>query len=185
MGTSYVIEGADGPTSVFVGDSDGPTSIFLAGELGTSWLNLAGFVIMICILLPNIMYAVKKKSSKKQEINKGILLCEQIGRYVSMFLMIFNIGIAEFGFGSIGVFFTYFFANIILLIIYLITWILYFKKETYTKSMILAITPTIIFLISGFTLRHYLLVVSAIVFGISHIYITIQTSKETENADRE
>lgn len=185
-GTSYVMEGADGPTSVFIGGADGPTSIFLAGETGSSsWLNLAGLVSVILILLPNIIYAVKRKSSKKQEINKGTLLLEQIGRYASMFLMLFNIGIAEFGFAGIGAFFAYFIVNIILLIIYLTTWILYFRKETFAKSMILAIAPTLIFLISGITLRHYLLVASALIFGISHIYITMQTCKCTENVDEE
>lgn len=36
--------------------------------------------------------------------------------------------------------------------------------------MALAIIPICMFLLSGITLRHVLLVVSAVVFGIGHIY---------------
>ena len=44
--------------------------------------------------------------------------------------------------------------------------------------MALAIIPICMFLLSGITLRHMLLVVSAVVFGIGHIYITYQNAKE-------
>ncbi len=160
-----------------IGGSDGPTSIFVAGKIGPSWLNIFGLVIVILMLLPNIIYAVKIHGIENKCKNKVMNIIEQIGRFSSMFLIIFNIGLAESGFSSVEAFVIYFVGNTIFLIIYWIIWILYFKKMILWKSMTLAIIPTAIFLLSGITLRHYLLVISAIVFGIGHVYVTYQNAK--------
>lgn len=72
---------------------------------------------------------------------------------------------------------TYLFANSALLIAYLIIWGFYFKKPSVRKALALAIIPTAIFLISGLTLRHWLLVAAALLFGTGHIYVTYQNHK--------
>lgn len=56
-------------------------------------------------------------------------LVEQIGRYASMFLMVFNIGLAEVGFSSVGAFIVYMLGNILLMISYWTIWVLYFKRK--------------------------------------------------------
>ena len=48
--------------SVPIGGADGPTSIFLAGKLDMGWLNVFGLVMVILMLIPNIIYAVKHKN---------------------------------------------------------------------------------------------------------------------------
>lgn len=161
-----------------IGGADGPTSIFMAGKIGGGWLNLSGTVIVALMLLPNIIYSVKFRDMKNQCQNKVMNLMEQIGRYVSIFLMIFNIGIAEFGFSTIGAFLVYVFGNLILVTAYLVTWIFYFKKQTLRRQMILAVIPTCIFLVSGITLMHVFLIISAVIFGIGHIYVTYQGTSD-------
>ena len=160
-----------------IGGADGPTSIFIAGKIGPSWINIFGLVIVILMLLPNIIYAVKFHGLANKCKNKTMNIIEQIGRYSSMFLIIFNIGVVEFGFSSTEAFIIYFIGNTILIIVYWIIWSMYFKKRILWKSMVLAIIPTAIFLLSGVTLRHYFLVISAIFFGIGHIYVTYQNAK--------
>lgn len=160
-----------------IGGADGPTAVFVSGKIGPSWINLFGLVIVILMLLPNIIYAVKFHGLENKCKNKIMNIIEQIGRYSSMFLIVFNIGIAEFGFSSVEAFIICFVGNILLIIAYWIIWMLYYKKMILWKSMALAIIPTVIFLLSGITLRHYFLVVSAIVFGIGHIYVTYQNAK--------
>lgn len=160
-----------------IGGSDGPTSIFLAGSLGADWINVFGLVIVILLLIPNIVYAIKFRK-QNQEIecsSKAMTLLEQIGRYASMFFMVFPVGIAEFGFSYLGSFLIYGIGNILLLIAYWFIWILYFYRQAFWKRMALAIIPTGIFLLSGITLMHILLLISGILFGISHIYITHQS----------
>lgn len=161
-----------------IGGADGPTSIFVAGQLGPRWIDIVGLVIVLLIMLPNIVYAVKFHGLENKCKNRGMNILEQIGRYASMFFMTFHIGLAEFGFSSVETFIIYMIGNVIFIIAYWIIWITYFVNVKFWKSMALAIIPTIIFLTSGISSRRYLLVVSAIIFGIGHVYVTYQNTKE-------
>ena len=159
-------------TISIIGGADGPTSIFLAGKLGVNWLNIFGLRIVVLLLVPNIIYALKEKNQENKCKNRFMNILEQVGRYGSMFLMVFNIGIAEFGFSSVRAFIVYLFGNVLLMISYWFIWVLYLKKKTYGKQIALAIIPTGLFLLSGITMLHFLLIIFAVVFGIGHIYVT-------------
>ena len=156
----------------YIGGADGPTSIIIAGQVGGNWLNVFGLILVILILSPNIIYAIKFKDVKNECTNKFMNILEQVGRYACMIFMVFNVGLAKFGFASVGEFLIYFFGNTILLVAYWIVWILFFIKLRSWKSMALAIIPVCIFLICGVTLRHVLLIISAVVFAVGHIYVT-------------
>lgn len=155
-----------------IGGTDGPTSVFYAGQLGANWLNVFGLIFVVLLLIPNIVYAIKEKNQQNKCTNKVMNILEQIGRYGSMFLMVFHIGLAEFGFASIYAFIAYLFGNIVIIILYWVIWILYFMKKTYAKQIALAVIPTCLFLLSGICLQHYLLVLFGVIFGIGHIYVT-------------
>jgi len=161
-----------------IGGADGPTSVFLAGEVDTGWFNLTGLIFMVLLLAPNLFYAIKFRGAKNACTNKTFCVLEQVGRYMSMFLMIFNIGIAEFGFSGVGTWMGYFIGNAVLLLVYWVMWILYFRKQRLWVSMALAILPTGIFLLSGIMMRHILLIISAVIFGIGHCYVTYQNAKK-------
>ena len=136
------------------------------------WLNIFGLILVVLILVPNIIYAFKFRDQQNKCTNKIMNIIEQVGRYGCMFLMIFNLGIAEFGFASKAMFLVYLIGNATLLISYWIIWILYFKKQTYWEQLALAIIPTCLFLLSGITIQHYLLVIWSVIFGIGHIFVT-------------
>ncbi len=165
-------------TNSIIGGSDGPTSIFVAGKMGADWINLFGLVIIVLLLIPNIIYAMKYKGVSNKCNNRALNLIEQIGRYASMFLMIFNIGIAEFGFSSVEAFIVYAIGNIVLIAAYWMVWLMFFIQPGFARSMALAIIPTVIFLLNGITLMHLFLIGSSIIFGIGHIYVTYQNAKE-------
>ena len=155
-----------------IGGADGPTSVFVAGKLGIGWLNGFGLILVVLLLIPNIIYAVRAKDQHNQCTNKVMNVIEQVGRYSCMFLMVFNIGIAEFGFHSVSAFLVYLFGNVLIMLGYWIVWMLYFIKQTYRKQMALALLPTFLFLLSGITMQHHMLIVASIIFGIGHIYVT-------------
>lgn len=157
---------------VVIGGADGPTSVFLAGELGGGWINVIGLVIVLSILIPNIFYALKFRGGENKCTNKVMNVIEQIGRYGCMLLMVLHIGKNEFGFGSTATFFVYLIGNALLILGYWLVWILYFFKQSKWKSMILAVLPTLIFLLSGMALQHVFLIIAAILFGAGHIYVT-------------
>lgn len=137
-----------------------------------NWINTYGLGIVILILLPNIIYAFKIKTFENKCKNRLMNLLEQVGRYGSMFFMTFNIGLYEFGFRSDEAFVIWLIITILLLFLYWLFWYLFFRSPQETLPILLAIIPVVIFIISGIFLRHWLLIISGILFGIGHIYVT-------------
>ena len=157
-----------------LGGADGPTSVFIAGNLGMGWFNIYGMVYIILLLIPNIIYAVKNKEASNKCTNKFMNMLEQVGRYGCMFFMMIHVGFGGIGFKSVSFLFIYFIVNFILMLAYWIIWMFYFIKPGAKKQLLLAILPTIIFITSGITMSHYLLLATGILFGVGHIYVTIQ-----------
>lgn len=146
-------------------------------------LNSYGLIIMIVIMIPNIIYGiVNPVVVQKYDINslaiRKLLIIEQIGRFASMFFMVFNIGILEFGTLEGTTLSLYLVINSILILLYLLFWCLYYTVKKIYVPMMLAIIPTIIFFISGILLAKILLIISSIIFGIGHITISYINSKE-------
>lgn len=139
-------------------------------------INLLGFIIVAVMLIPNIIYGIKFKGLENKCTNKAMNVIEQAGRYGSMALMVLPLFVWEFGFSRVFMMFVYLLGNGILLFIYVLVWVFYFKKQTMGKAMILAIAPTCIFFLSGVTLYHWALVVAAVIFGVGHIYVTYQNN---------
>lgn len=65
------------------------------------WINAAGGVIVCLLLAPNILYALRTPGGENRCGNRLMNLLEQIGRYASMALMVFPIGVREFGFPGV------------------------------------------------------------------------------------
>lgn len=78
--------------------------------------------------------------------------------------------VRKFGFNSVSEMIIYFVGNTLLLTIYWIVFAGYLKKKTENKSSILTMFPAYMFLFSGLLLRHWALVVFAILFGIVKFY---------------
>ena len=55
-------------------------------------------------------------------------------------------------------------------------WYFYFKSYSKNKAITLVVLPALIFVISGVLLTHWLLMISGILFGIGHIYVTLQNN---------
>ena len=139
-------------------------------------INILNIVIVVLMLVPSIIYTIKAKKFKNLCSNKAMKIVEWVGRILCIVLMIYPLGKKEFGFPSAESFIIYIFGNIILVTVYLIVWISYFKKENKLKSIVLTIVPVMVFIVCGLTLEHWLLVFSAVLFGIGHIYVTLANS---------
>lgn len=159
-----------------IGGADGPTAIFVSSSPG--WINFFGLIIVVLLLIPNIIYAVKHRGEKQAPAGKAARITEQAGRYGCMLLMVLNIGLIKFGFGSIIGLLIYLFGNLSLLLAYWVCWISYFKEPSKEIAMLLSAIPVAIFLISGLALRHWLLVTAAVIFGAARIYVA---KKPAEN----
>ena len=136
------------------------------------WINIFGAVIVILMLIPNIVYAVKNKDEKNLCTDKLMNVLEQIGRYGCIVLMWLPLLVWKFGFGSVEAFLIYMIGNGALLAAYWIVYAFYLRKMKTGLALALAIIPACIFLMSGVLLRHWLLVLFAVIFAFGHIYVT-------------
>ncbi len=141
------------------------------------WINIFGAVIVILMLIPNIIYAVKNKDEKNQCTDTRMNNLEQIGRYACIILMWLPLLVWKFGFSSVFGMVLYLVGNGILLLTYWTVFAMYMNKKTKIRAIILAVVPSCIFLLSGVTLRHWLLVAFAAVFAVSHIYVTVKNAE--------
>ena len=143
------------------------------------WINGFGAVIVILMLIPNIVYAIRNKGEKNLCTDRFMNLVEQVGRYACIVLMWLPLLVWKFGFASIFELLLYLAGNGLLLAAYWIAFAVYMKRRSPGLARALAILPACIFLLSGILLRHWLLVGFAVLFAAGHIYVT---KKNTEPA---
>lgn len=86
--------------------------------------------------------------------------------------MIFNIPYVCLGFWTDDGLAFYLSVNGGLCLAYIIFWIVCWHKNDKVKALSLSILPTCIFLFSGVILAYIPLIVLAILFGITHIFIS-------------
>ncbi len=139
-----------------------------------NWFNWIGLIFIALLLLPNIIFAIKNRSQVNKQSNRVLEIFEQIGRYGSMIFMIFNIPYTFLGFYFANAQIVYIAVNSALMIGYYLSWIIYWKKECLTKSLLLSVIPSILFLFSGIMLASIPLIVFAILFKICHIWISVK-----------
>ena len=144
------------------------------------WINVFGAVIVILMLIPNIIYALKNKDEKNHCTNQFMNAAEQIGRYACIILMWLPLLVWKFGFHSVFEMLLYFVGNGCLLAAYWIVFAAYLKRKTRKRALVLAVLPACIFLLSGILLRHWLLAGFAVLFGIAHIYVTQKDAEESD-----
>ena len=113
-----------------------------------SWFNYIGLIIIILLLVPNIIYAIKIKEELKYQ-NKVLNNLENIGRYGSMFFMVFNIPYTWMQFYFNYAKYVYIGVNALLVIAYLVIYLIMWKKNNIVKSMLLSVIPSLIFVFSG------------------------------------
>ena len=165
-----------------IGGADGPTAVYVAGTVGRNWINMFGLIFVILFLIPNIIYAIQMKKKNRKIVNqcpvKWLNILEGIGRYGCMILMVFSIGMREFGFESVTAFLIYLLGNSVLTVAYWTVWMLYFVKPTEVKQVVRGALATALFLLSGITLKYVLLVIFAVLFGVTHFYVVKKNQEQ-------
>ena len=145
------------------------------------WFNWIGLIIVVIIMFPNIIYAIKKKEDFSNDIGKTILLFEQIGRYGCMAFMIFNIPYTYFNFWFGNALITYVVINAILVLIYVILFFATWNAKNLFKVLSLSILPSLIFIFSGITLLNIPLMVFGITFAVCHITVSVKNYERKSN----
>lgn len=148
------------------------------------WFNYFGLIIVIIIMVPNIVYAVKHRHNQINAYhNRAVEVSEQAGRYCCIALMIFNIPYTYFNFWFENALVLYLSLNGGLCLLYLIFWAVCHSRDDRLKALSLSIIPSCIFLSSGIILAYIPLIAAAVLFGTTHIFISYK-SFEVRNVDK-
>lgn len=143
-----------------------------------SWFNYYGLAVMVIIMIPNIVYAVKHKNENSYGYhNKTVIVLEEVGRYGCFALMVFNIPHTYFNFWFDYALIVYLSVNGGLCLAYIIFWIAYWNRNDKLKALSLSILPSLIFLFSGVVLAYIPLLVFAVIFAVCHIFISYKNAE--------
>ena len=141
------------------------------------WINIYGFVFMLFIMIPNIIFTLKNKDGFQNLWNNKIIeVFEQIGRFGCFGFMILIIPGFGFGFSSNEFFSLYLILNTVLIVAYCLIWFICFKKNSIFRALALSIIPSVLFLTSGILSRYILLIVTAIIFAPCHVIISYKNA---------
>ena len=148
-----------------------------------SWFNYYGLAIIAILMIPNIIYAIKRRGAVATNINysRAIAVLEQIGRYGCFVLMIINVPYTYFNFWFSHALIVYLSVNGGLCLAYLIFWVICWKRNDLLKALSLSILPSCIFIFSGVVLANIPLIVFAVLFAVAHIYISCKSVAELEH----
>lgn len=142
-----------------------------------SWFNYIGLIIVAVIMIPNIIYAIKRKDGFVNTYkNKTAIICEQIGRFGCMVFMIFNIPYTSFNFWFNGALITYIVVNAALCVVYISCWLILWNQSGRARACLLSILPSCVFLFSGAMLANFPLLVSSLIFTPCHILISYKNA---------
>jgi len=142
------------------------------------WFNVFGLIIIVVIMIPNIVFAVKCKDEfDNKRNNKYVEVIEQVGRLGCLGFMIINIPGTWLGWWSDEAFALYLIVDAILVMLYCAIWIVYFNKNSVFRALALSIIPSILFLFSGIMIRSVLLISASVLFAPSHIVISFRNAK--------
>lgn len=141
------------------------------------WFNYVGLIFVTVIMIPNIIY-MKTHTDCFNNIyhNKAIETLEQIGRYGSFILMVFNIPYTYFGLFFPNAFLTYIIVGSILVFLYVLVWIICWNKHLVFRSYALSIIPSVLFIFTGVMFRSILLIICSLIFSYAHITISLKNA---------
>lgn len=141
-------------------------------------INIFGFVFMVIIMIPNVIFALKCRDGfENRWENKAVEVLEQIGRYGCFAFMVINIPKTWFGWASDEAFALYLIVDAVLVTAYCVIWAVCFKKNSVFRALSLSIIPSVIFLFSGIMSRSVLLMISALIFAPCHILISYKNAR--------
>lgn len=154
--------------------------------LGTFGFSYVGLLYLLMLFIPNLIWTKNKPlnyDNVQKNENKILLIFERNGQMlVTVSAVIFtNFNIKNFSIWSIWLILSF-----ILMILYEICWIHYFKSKKTLKDFYgnfldipvpLASLPVTAFLLLGIYGRVLLLIISVIILGIGHIGIHLEHKK--------
>jgi hypothetical protein len=134
-------------------------------------INLRGLLFAVIILVPHIIFAKTHRYDLRDIGNRAMLYIERIGKYGSILLMAVNIGVLEEGFTSPLMEQFWFVFTAVMSGVYILLWMIFFKKTNKLISTLITIVFSVIVIISGLLQVKTLLLTAGVVYLIGEIYV--------------
>lgn len=141
------------------------------------YVNFWGLVFVVIILIPNIVFAMTCKDGFENRYqNKLVETLEQIGRFGCFFSMFIMIPYMNKGYWFQQGKMVYLILGFLLVSLYCLGWIVFWKENSVRKSLYLSIVPSLLFLESGVLSGNILLLIFAVIFAPCHILISYRNA---------
>ena len=139
----------------------------------SKYVNFWGLILVVIILIPNIVFAISCKDGFENRYqNKLVETLEQIGRFGCFFSMFIMIPYMNKGYWFQQGKTIYLILGFLLVGLYCLGWIVFWKENSIRKSLYLSIVPSLLFLESGVVSGNILLLIFAVIFAPCHILIS-------------
>lgn len=139
--------------------------------------NTIGFILIITIMIPNVIYGLRNKNGfVNLYSNKVVEIFEQVGRFGCFIFMIVNLPFMYFNFWFNNAKIIYIVVNASMVFFYLLFWIVLWNKTTIFKALTLSILPSILFLFSGIMILNIPLICFSVIFATAHIFISFKNA---------
>lgn len=161
----------------------------MLGNLGFSYV---GLIYLIMLFVPNIYFGTHLPEDFKDLLkkeNKVLLVFERVGQVlVTVSALIFK----DFNINGFSVWSIWLIVSFLLMVLYEICWIRYFKNPTlktfYGRFLFipipLASLPVLAFLLLGIYGKVIWLIIASVFLGIGHIGIHLQHAKTVKTNNR-
>ncbi len=138
------------------------------------WINLVNAVFAVNLIVMSVLGQKKSGLPPMQSKHTLLNVFEQVGRYACLALLVLPLlpGL-QFGFASSGAMVLWLIGALVLLLTYTVLWTQ--AKRGGAVLYGLATVPTVLFLLVGVLLRHWVLVGAAVLFGVCHTLIVRET----------
>ena len=146
-----------------------------------------GFIFLLMLMIPNIIWNKNQPKNYGKYVkneNKVLLIFERIGE---MLVTCISLIFSDFNINKISNWTIILLIAFILMILYEIYWIRYFKSNKTMKDMYSSLLkipvagatlPVVAFLLLGIYGKNIFLIISTIILGIGHIGIHLNHKKE-------
>ena len=141
-------------------------------------VNIHGLLFAVILAVPHIVFARTHTYNIKAIDNRAMLYIERVGKYVSLILMAVNIGVLELGFTSALMESFWLVSTSVMTAIYVVLWIIFFKKESKVIVYLLTLLTAVIVILSGLLQVKTLLLTAGIVYLIGELYVTAKVFKD-------
>lgn len=136
-------------------------------------VNIYGVIIAAVLLAPHIIYVKTHTYDKSKFTNRAMVYIDRIGRFSSLFLLMFNLGILEQGFTEPKDLMRRFWLISVgaLMLIYILLWLVFFKTGSKGIALAIILVSAFIVIFSGILQVKTLLVTAGIVYLIGELYM--------------